>query len=158
MLARFIYITIISLLLFSCGNRRETGKTSLYKYGIPVHLSLPDKAKINPSASGDIRGLTIVDEEGYNLQIIQTPTSFTDKSQAKFYQRELIVNNPDFVKIIEDYDDGFLFELKEGDNRYYDFRFVKIMGTNEIIFQAGPTSQSSESQVRNMIISVLEAK
>lgn len=158
MLTRLIYITILSLFLFSCGNKREEGKTSLYKYGIPVQLTIPAEAKINPSASGDIRGLTIVDEDGFNLQIIQTPTSYTDKTKAKFYQRELIVNNPDFVKIIEDYDDGFLFELKDGDERYYDFRFVKIMGTNEIIFQAGPTSHSSESQVRNMIVSVLEAK
>lgn len=157
-MARIVLWCILSMsLLYACKEKSSEGKTSLYRYGIPVHIDIPKDAAINKSADGNVSGLTIVDEEGFNMQVMQTNTSFTDAKMAKFYHREQVVNNPDFTKIIEDYDEGFLFELRDGEDRLYDFRFVKIMGTHEIIFQAGPTCKCSEAQVRNMILSVLKS-
>lgn len=153
--------TVFSILIFtlfwvSCQNSSSKikNRTSLYKYGIPAYIKAPADARYNKASSGNIESLSVVDDDGFNLQILLMPTSLTDDKTAKQHQKEQVVNHPDFSKIIEDYDQGFLFELEIAGTRYYDFRYVRITGTKEIIFQAGPTCQCTESQVRNMLLAV----
>jgi hypothetical protein len=141
------------LFLTACSNSSaiKKEKTSLYKFGIPAHIKAPENARFNKASSGNIESLSVVDDDGFNLQVLSFPASVTDEKTAKQHQREQVVSHPDFSKIIEDYDQGFLFELEFAGDRYYDFRYVKIVGNKEIIFQAGPTCQCDESQVRNML-------
>ncbi|MBK8621851.1 MAG: hypothetical protein IPN79_08840 [Saprospiraceae bacterium] len=147
---------MMCLLVLSCGEKTssEKGKTTLHKYGIPVSLLLPVDVDIRKTSDGKISAVAIRNDSGYNMLVLMGETNFSTAQKAKFQQREQIVNNPAFIKIVEDYEDGFLFEWQGEDRIMYDFRHIKIVGNKEIVFQAGSTCECPEDAVMNMLASV----
>jgi hypothetical protein len=154
-------INCISILLFvlvftgceSLGSKK-TDKVSLHKYGIPVFIHVPKGVTYLRTSSETVESLTISDSSDFNLQILMSPAGYSQIKTLKLYHRDLITNNPQFVKIIEDYDDGFIFELLINEKRVYDFRKVVLLGDKEIVFQAGPTCHCTEENVMAMYSSL----
>ncbi|MBK6782812.1 MAG: hypothetical protein IPG79_02955 [Saprospiraceae bacterium] len=150
---------LVCVLVFSgCesfGSKKD-GKVSLHKYGIPVFIKVPDNVTFSKASSGKVQSLTITDSSDFNLQVLMSPTGYSQLKNLKLYHRDLVTNNPYFIKIVEDYDEGFIFELLINDVRVYDFRKVVLLGDKEIVFQAGPTCQCTEKNVMNMYSSLLK--
>lgn len=119
-----------------------------------MHIQAPSDVRFHKSASDQVEGLSVVNDEGFQLQVLQYNVTFNDIEAAKNYQREQVVSNPFFSKIIEDYDNGFLFELVNDGKRYFDFRIIKLVGAKEIVFQATPTVNCTEEDARKMLLSV----
>jgi len=59
-----------------------------------------------------------------------------------------------FSKIISEEDDGFIFEKNVDGILNYDFRYVKIQGDKEFVFQTGLVGNYSEDDVKSMYASV----
>ncbi|MFZ1705554.1 MAG: hypothetical protein WAT79_14490 [Saprospiraceae bacterium] len=148
---------LFSLFFFnSCSpaSNQKENKVSLHKYGFPVSIKVPKDVAFTKGSSSFVESLTLVNNDGFNMQVLMTNASSGSLKKAKLLQREIVINNPDFLKIIEDYDDHFIFELELNGDRYYDFRFVKIVGNKEIVFQGGPTCNCTEENIKKMVNAV----
>jgi hypothetical protein len=70
-------------------------------------------------------------------------------------QKKTVENSPYFSKFIHEEDHGFIFEKKIDDNNInYDFRYIKLRGGKEYLFQTGLIGKFSEDQVRKMFEAV----
>lgn len=151
---RFLSIIIVlSFLLNGCKQKTENSDYQtfdLMKYGFPIEINAPIQSTFKKGASGQMSDLTIASDSDFNVQIFMNNAITTDIYKTKIAQRELVRNNPYFVKITEDYDDGFIFENKVDDKSIYDFKYVKIQGDKEFVFQAGIMGEFSEAQIKRM--------
>jgi len=78
----------------------------------------------------------------------------TDMAVLKDDQLREVKKNPFFKEVIFEETNGFIFQ-KQIDSLYnYDFRYIKIQGSNEYIFQTGLTGTFSEEDVKEMYESV----
>ena len=98
--------------------------------------------------------LTIAQGEEYNIQILKSMSNTTNPKEALKDQMDLVKSDRYFSKVIEEYDNGFIFEKKIDDNVNYDFRYVKLIGEDEYIFQTGMIGTYTEESVREMYKSV----
>ena len=154
---------VLLLLMFSsflaCKDTSVTSdknKTNLMSYGIPYSISAPDDVSITKIGSGSLADVSVKNQSGYDVQIFMGNAFTNDLTKLKQQKKEAISANPFFVKIVEEYKNGFLYEKTTDDGkRTYDFVVVKILGDKEINFQCGNSKEFSEQEVKLMVKSVL---
>ena len=154
----FTIITAIFLLLQSCKEThdgKKDGKTDLLKYGVPYSIAAPEDVKITKIGQGDLTDVSVKNNKGYDLQIFMGSAQSSDINKIKENKRIIFTSNPFFSKIIEEYEDGYLFEKtnQEGD-KSYDFIIIKVIGTNEINFQSGNSREFNEKEVKDIVKSI----
>ena len=129
--------------------------TDLLKYGIPYSIKAPSDVAITKIGKGELSDVSIKNNSGYDLQIFMGSASTSDLKRIIDSKKNIVITNPSFSKIVEEYDDGFLFEKTNDEgNRTYDFVIVKIIGPNEINFQSGNSKEFTESDVKKMVASI----
>ncbi len=157
------HLWVLLLLMFSsflaCKDTFVTSdknKTNLMSYGIPYSISAPDDVSITKIGSGSLADVSVKNQSGYDIQIFMGDAFTNDLTKLKQQKKESISANPFFVKIVEEYKNGFLYEKTTDDGkRTYDFVMVKILGDKEINFQCGNSKEFSEQEVKLMVKSVL---
>lgn len=153
-----VLIVFSSLLLFACkekSGKRDINKTDLLKFGIPYSLNTPSDVTISKIGNGNLADVSVRNQSGYDIQIFMGNAYTNDFTELKKQKKELVSANPFFVKIVEEYKDGFLYE-KQTDTGIltYDFIIVKILGDKEISFQSGNSKEFSETEVKTMVKSI----
>jgi len=88
------------------------------------------------------------------VQILKSVTNTSNAKDALSAQMKLVKGDRYFSKVIEEYENGFIFEKKIDDNVNYDFRYVKLIGEDEYIYQTGMIGTYTEESVREMYNSV----
>jgi hypothetical protein len=154
---------VLLLLIFStlsaCKEKSvssDRNTTNLMKYGIACSINAPDDVTFTKIGSGSLADVSVKNQSGYDVQIFMGNAFTNDLTKLKQQKKEAIGANPFFVKIVEEYENGFLYEkTTEDGNRTYDFVVVKIMGDKEINFQCGNSKEFSEQEVKLMVKSVL---
>ncbi len=152
-----VLVTLIGLSLYACKQENMTSenqKTSLMKYGFPLEINTPENASFIKNKSGATDHLIITNNKDFNLQINMADAVSYSLTEVKTRERENIKTNPFFQKILEDYDDGFLYEYETPNGLAYDFRIFKLQGSKTYTFQSGITGQFSEKDVKYMIKSI----
>lgn len=123
----------------------------LLEYGVPLKVNAPEGSTVVVDDLGVWKDITIKDTSDFNLQIIASQSTTFDKSKIVADQLKSVKESVYFSKIIEEYENGFIFEKKIDENNInYDFRYVKLNGDKEYIFQRGLLGTFSEQAVRNM--------
>lgn len=149
---------LILLFCFSCGQDQQTLKPlNLLKYGLAVTIEAPDSAKVKTSDMGIMKDITVIDGDGkdYSLQIFSSQAMSVDVAQIKADQITDAKKNPYFSKIIREDDNGFIYETTiDSTLTNYWFKYIQIMGDQEIIFQPGMGGSFSLEQVERMYESV----
>lgn len=151
------FITLTALFILITGCRQEVKKQGGYdlmKHGIPVTLAAPDDVTASQRGQGTTTDVEISNAKGYDVQVFMFDASTSDMQSLINQKKEVAASNPDFVKIVEEYADGFLYEKSSGGQKSYDFYLIKISGDKEINFQCGNGGLYTESQVKQMIRSV----
>jgi len=152
-----IIVAITGLSLNACKQNikpSESPKTSLMKYGFPLDIITPEGVSIIKNKNAGADNLIVTNNTDFNIQINMTDAISNSLLEMKARERENMKANPFFLKILEDYDDGFLFEYATQNGIAYDFRLFKIQGSKTYTFQSGMTGQYTESQIKNMIKSI----
>jgi len=103
---------------------------------------------------GFYKDVTVKKGDDYFVQILSTSATTTDINSLKSDQLNEVKKNPYFKKIVFEEANGFIFEKQIDSLFNYDFRYVKIQGSNEYIFQTGLFGKFSEEVVRDMYESV----
>jgi hypothetical protein len=150
-----IIILSLPVLLTSCQQEAESRleKTDLLPHGIPVTIMAPDSAEIKAidMAGGLIKDVVIKGGEGYNVQIIASEAETTDIAKIKADQLANVKSNRYFSRIVEEEENGFIYETAiDSSHVSYGFRYIHVMGDQEIVFQSGLASTFDEEQARTM--------
>ncbi len=156
---RILLITFIFFQLISCQNKsnpiNEGTKIDLLKYGVPYSITAPPDVVISKIGKGELTDVSIKNENGYDLQIFMVGAFTSDLQKIKEEKKASVTSNPSFSKMVEEYNDGFLYEkITDLGKRTYDFNIIKLVGTNEINFQCGNSKEFSESEVKKMVSSI----
>ena len=155
MIKNISILFLVVLALLSCGDKKENKEAlDLMKYGLPIQIQAPAEAVVKSDDMGFYKDVTVKKGEDYFVQILGTSATTTDLASLKGDQLNEVKKNPYFNKIIFDEANGFIFEKKIDSLFNYDFRYVKIQGSNEYIFQTGLFGKFSEEAVREMYESV----
>jgi hypothetical protein len=145
---------LILILLLSCSNEPRVEPLDLMKYGLPIQIKAPKDAVVKADDAGFFKDVTVKHGDNYFLQIIGTSATTTDVAVLKADQLREVKKNPFFQEIIFEEPAGFIFRKQIDSLINFDFRFVKIQGSQEYIFQTGLSGTFTEEDVRLMYESV----
>ena len=142
--------------LFSCRQdvvRLE--KLDLQPQGLPLTILAPDSAEVQAKDYAFMRDITIRKGDNFFIQIFEFEASNLDAAGEKLKQLTSVKEDPFFKELITEEDQGFIFSrLQDSTKLNYDFRYVKILGLKELIFQTGLVGSFSLEDVRRMYKSV----
>jgi len=151
------YITFVITLCFivSCGPKKtKYPSIDLLKHGFAISVEAPADAEIASDDLGVMKELTIKSGKDYNVQILKSNSNTTVVSDALNNQMKMVKTDQYFTKVIEEHDNGFIFEKDIDGNVNYDFRYIKLIGDQEYIYQTGMMGTFTEESVRAMYESV----
>ena len=146
-------IYLVVLILFSCKSSPNSSyeELDLLSYGMPIEILAPPGADVKTEDLGVIKGVIVrSDENNYNVQVYSSNALTIDIDKAKRQLVEDVKKTRYFSKILEEEDQGFIFEKDIDGTIIYDFRYIKILGDQEYIFQKGLMGTYTEEEVRNM--------
>ena len=140
------------LFLSACVNTgSELVELDLLDNGIPIKILAPAGAKVEVSGLGMIKDIIIRDTLNYFVQIFASKANSLNPKKVKNDYKKIIEDSRFFSKITEDYEHGFIYEKKIDENIFrYDFRYIRIQGDQQYIFQTGLGGGYDESMVRIM--------
>lgn len=150
------FIFISCMLLLNCKTDKSASYPSknLLKHGFAISVKAPENAEIKFDDLGIMQELSISSGNDYNIQILKSTANTTNPKESLADQMDLVKGDRYFSKVIEEYENGFIFEKKIDKNINYDFRFVKLIGEDEYIYQTGMVGTFTEESVREMYKSV----
>lgn len=152
-----IITVFITTLFIQCKDSSSNHKTGieLMKYGIPYTLAAPKDVKIAKIGSGRLADVSVKNEQGYDVQIFMSDAFSNDMTKLKSLKKVEVTSNPYFSKIVEEYDDGFLYEkINESNERSFDFMIIKVQGDKELTFQCGNSREFTENDVKKIVASI----
>lgn len=154
-MTKYIAILFSLMIIGSCGSKSSKyPSTDLLKHGFSISVKAPADAKIASDDLGVMKELTIQSGEEYNVQILKSNSNTTVVSEALAGQMKMVKSDTYFTKVIEEHDNGFIFEKDIDGNVNYDFRYIKLIGDQEYIYQTGMMGTYKEEAVRTMYESV----
>ncbi len=161
MKSNFSFLAIV--LMFTLGSivscKSDKGKyqgLDLMKYGIPYIVNAPINVVTSQIGGGQMLDLRLTNDEDYDVMIFMTKAETKRLNIIKQFKKEEVSFYPGFKKIIEEYNEGFIYEkYSPNGNISYDFYAIKIVGDNEINFISGAKRDYSEAEVKAMIRTIL---
>ena len=153
---RNFLLLLISIAIFACQSEPNSLSTwsdlNLLEHGIPFSILAPDSAKVETIDFGNImKDVTVRGGDDYFVQIFASDAKTTDVNKLKTEALNEVKEEKHFSKIIEESDQGFIYESKrDSTTTYYGFRYVKLQGTKEYILQNGFRGFFTENQARAM--------
>ena len=110
-----------------------------------------DKLKIT------IRPLKGKDEKSWFELIVQNlPSESEDLAWNKYLQIEDVRNNVYFTRIMEENENGFIYELVPRDKPTYHFRYVIVQGSQLYVISTALGSELTMEQTRELFEAVIQ--
>jgi len=126
----------------------------LGEYGLGLTLLVPDSAEIRVKDYGAMRDITIRDGADFYLQIFEFQSPTGDSAGEKLRQLNTARRDPFFREVIREDEHGFIYsKLVDTATVDYDFRYIRMLGEQELIFQTGLTGTYSLEAVSRMYLS-----
>lgn len=148
---RYLSFLLVILFFVACKPTSKYADLDLMGNGLPIKIKAPDDAVVKVKEIGGLfKDVTVKSDDNFYIQITSSDALDKDRLKRKNGLLEDIKGTSSFTKIVEDNDEGFIFEKKLGDKVSFDFRSVRIQGDKEYIFQTGLLGTFSEEQVRDM--------
>jgi len=151
-------LVLLSLLMMDCKPASPTDgyqDLDLMSYGLPIKIKAPENAKVEFDNMGFVQDVTIQGDDNFYIQLQGGTATTTDIASIKAEYLNSIKNSKYFSKIIEEGDAGFIYEKDLGDgNLNYDFRYIRVQGDKEYIFQRGLVGKYTIEEVKTMYESV----
>jgi len=150
---------VLALTCLACNNNSgpEYKELNLLEYGFPIKLMAPDSAKVDVNDLAFMKDITVIHESSnFSIQIMVSKSSDRDEDGLLTYVKKQTELNPYFSEFVLEEDRGFIFKNLIDSMPSFDFRYVKIKGDREYIYQTGLSTNFTEKEVRDMYESVQE--
>jgi hypothetical protein len=140
------------ILLSSCRNEElKLQKLDLQSYGLPISILALDSAQVNKKDYSFMKDITIKQGNHFYIQIFEFAAPKLDAAGEKLRQLASVKEDSFFKEIITEKDQGFIFSrMADSTSVEYDFRFIRIVGDKELIFQTGLVGSFSLEDVKLM--------
>jgi hypothetical protein len=140
------------LLLVACSKEGpELQKLDLQPYGLPITILAPDSAVVQRKEYSFMKDYTVKKGDRFFLQIFEFAAPKLDAAGEKLRQLASVREDPFFKEMIREEDQGFIFSRQSDSTAVeYDFRFIRILGDKELIFQTGLVGSFTLEDVRMM--------
>ena len=140
------------LCFFACKQDSITlTPLDLQPYGLPITILAPDSSEVKARDYSIMRDITIKKGDQFFVQIFEYEADILDEAGEKHRQMDAVKEDPYFVEIIKEDDKGFIFSKQIDSTKLdYDFRYIKILGSRQLVFQAGLTETFSLEEVKRM--------
>ena len=145
-------LTFITLMVIcSCKSSPSSSyeELDLLSYGIPISIKAPPGAEVKKEDLGVILSVIVTGDQ-FDLQIYSSKSITLNLEKVKQDKLTEVKSGRYFSKIIEEEDDGFIFEKDIDGTIRYDFRRVRLVGDTEISFQKGLLGNFTEEEIRSM--------
>lgn len=142
------------LTLTSCKTESKGSQVDLLKYGMPIKISAPSDAEIAADDLGFMKDITVKSGNDYSIQILSSKAIERQVPVVVGKLKEVVMSEAYFDSITEEQEGGFIYKKDIDGTEDYDFRYVKIIGENEYLFQTGLVGTFSLEQVKAMLESV----
>ena len=149
----FGFFVFISL---GCKNNASLPTLDLMKYGLPIEIKAPEGAEVVVDDMGFMKDCTVKAGENYSLQIVAGDAIETKAAVVTQKQKELVQKQAYFKEIVQEDEHGFIYKKDIDGKEDYDFRYIRISGDKEYIFQTGLMGTFSLEDVKAMYESVKE--
>jgi len=145
------FFSFVLLCLLACSSEPEWQPLSLLEYGMPVTILAPDSVDIKKMDLVLQEDVSVKKGDDYYVQIFSAEATTRDPGKLKESLKEEVMNNPFFSALVEEGTEGFIYKDQiDSLHSTYGFRYVRIIGDKEYVFQTGLTGSFSEEQVRKM--------
>jgi len=148
-----VFIVLSGLIFFACQSDSNAGltPTSLLEYGVPITILAPDSVDVSVDDIGMIKDITVEGGDEFFIQIYASDAETTDIARIKAEQLDLVKASPFFSKIMEEDQNGFIFEnVIDSTTTSYGFRHIRVQGDREFVFQNHLSRIFSLDQVTQM--------
>lgn len=151
------------MLIFLACRRDATDQwkpLDLMPYGIPVSVLAPDSArvKVENFGGGLIKDVTIKEGDDYYIQLYASGAETTDIARIKASLLADVKANRYFSKIVEEEEAGFIYETNIDSLISYGFRYIRVPGDMECVFQTGLVGAFTLEEARRMYEAVKPQK
>ncbi len=158
----YLLLAVLFTGLFACQNTSTAKLKSLdlLQYGIPITIMAPDSAKVVAGSLSFSQDITIKSpDDNYDVQIFAYDATTTDISAVKASHIAEAKSNAYFSEIIEEEEAGFIYStVFDSTATNYGFKYLKIQGDKEYIFQTGLVGTFGLEDVKMMYDAVKNEK
>ena len=158
----YLILAVLFTGLFACQNTSKTNLKSLdlLQHGIPITIMAPDSAKVVAGSLSFSQDITIKSPaDNYDVQIFAYDATTTDISVVKASHLAEAKSNAYFSEIIEEEEAGFIYStVFDSTATNYGFKYLKIQGDKEYIFQTGLVGTFGLEDVKMMYEAVKNEK
>ncbi len=159
---RISTIAIVScFFLVGCKNEPtiKLVPQNLLAYDVPLTIMAPVSAVIKKEDWGIMQIVTVQKGKDYDLQIQSSEATSTDIATIKSQKIIDVKNERYFSKIIQEDENGFVFETQpDSTTNYYGFRYITVLGDKEYVIQNGLAGNYTLEQAQNMYKAVKPQK
>jgi hypothetical protein len=145
---------LLSLSLVQCKNAGPADQyqdLDLMSHGLPIKIKAPEGVKVVVDDLGFAQDVTIRNDENFYIQLASGTATTTDIATIKAEYINTVKTSKYFSKIVEEEDAGFIYEKDLGNNNInYDFRYIRVQGDKEYVFQRGLVGTYTLEEVKTM--------
>lgn len=157
-----IPFALLVILIIGCKGEGSSASSAssmpqldLLSHGVPLSIHAPEGAEVVFDDLGVMQDVTVKGDGNYSLQITGGIATTYDVPTVKTQLKEQVQSAGFFDEIIEEEENGFIYRKKISEDRInHDFRYVKIQGNQEYIFQTGLMGQYSLEDAKKIYNSV----
>ena len=150
---RYLSFLLFVFFIFSCKSDPASRlvERDLMADGIPIKIKAPPDAEVVVEDYGFLKDITVKKGDHFYIQIIESEAINYEIKSIKEEILAEVKEAPFFSKVLSEEDQGFIFEKKiDSETLNYDFRYIKIQGDNQYVFQRGLIGIFSEEDIRVM--------
>ena len=142
MKCKSVFVVGVVWLMMGCsgGDNGDWRSHNLLRYDLPISIIGPDSVIVTSDNLLFAKDVTIKGafDEGFSVQIFSSEANTLDPKAIKEQQLADVKTNPYFKEVIKDEEQGFIYRTEiDSLNINYGFKWVKVQGDNEFIFQNG---------------------
>ncbi|MBR9922530.1 MAG: hypothetical protein GYB31_16965 [Bacteroidetes bacterium] len=152
-----VVVLFFGIFVMACASEVPDGysELSLMKYGLPVSLMAPDSAEVKTMDMGLIKDVSVKKGEDYFIQITMSEATSMTAEDVIADLKSDEEKRSNFMRLVEEDPKGFIVERSIDSTRNtYDFRYAKIKGDQQFLFQTGLSGFYSLEEVERMYESV----
>ena len=157
-LQAFIIGCVALFLVQGCGDggsKIELSELDLLGQGLPIVIQAPADPLIESNTLGIYRVVSVRRNPDFNVDIYESDVTSRNTAAIKARLLRDVQEHPFFQKIITDDEQGFIYQTAVDSNYInHGFRYFKLQGDKEYVFQTGITGQYTLEQVEVMYSAV----
>ncbi|MCB9281821.1 MAG: hypothetical protein H6562_23225 [Lewinellaceae bacterium] len=129
-------------------------KLDLLEYGLPITVYAPDSAVVRSKKMGFVQDVTVKKGDFYSIQILSSAARTNDISSLKAEQLDLVRDSRYFSKVVEETEDGFIYQNNIEGAECFGFRYVFVQGDMEYVLASGYADIFKLEEIKEMFDAV----